>query len=412
MKYAIIYHANCNDGAVAAAVAYGALTPSNNQIETFAVNYGFDFPDAIDSSYRRVFIVDFAFPPDVLEKVAEQYSDVNFVTIDHHASAIEKYNDYEMPDNCDFEFETGPSISGASLTWGFFHNTPKPDLVLDVADRDTWVFDRKNSKVTHQALINLDSRDPEVLWKDFLSTKVKENYAKLVDFGRPFQRSWDKTLEEISEMAFYRTYSVGPLKGQPCVLVNAPYKYLSDAAEWIRQNDERCTDEVLFIGFVVRKNGVSLSFRSEKGTDFARQRAQAFGGGGHDQSAGANIQFGQFMDILTGGRSWRPKNIQHFFVVSENALKPWLCSDKRWAEAVLKSSRIELETKLEQNTLTLIQLKVGDRDLQRRELSSLKDLSLIVYKSVDGELETVHVKDKRYEKSVTQEVVKVTQGQK
>lgn len=309
MKRAVIYHAKCNDGVTAAAIALTRFEVQNpdsgEDVGVFACNYGYDFPKEIPLGCHEVYIVDFSFPPDVMMEVADRMPSTQFWILDHHASAIEKYDDYVMPANVHLKFATGPGVSGASIAWDFFFPDAEwvPDLVLDVADRDTWVFSRPNTKAIHQALLSMgENRKPEYVMDYFLCSQQErgEKYSELVSVGGQLLNAYNAALKEIHGSAFYRQFkTMGPYKDLQVCLVNCPYQYISDMAEYVRQNDDRWTEDMLFIGFVVRKNGVSLSFRSETG--IAKPVAESYGGGGHPDSAGANVTYGTLIDLLTTG---------------------------------------------------------------------------------------------------------------
>ena len=100
-----MYHKNCTDGFGSALAAHYKFGDSAMYIP---VNYGEPVPSEIKEG-DEIYIVDFSFPRDVLEKLAESHK---VQVIDHHktAEAALKGLDY-----CLFDMKH----SGAVLTWQF-----------------------------------------------------------------------------------------------------------------------------------------------------------------------------------------------------------------------------------------------------------------------------------------------------
>src|SRR5262249_44090032 len=74
------YHANCTDGAAAAAV----IKRKHPGAQCFAMNHGDPIP--IEVAKKRLFIVDFSFDPETLQRLKEKASEVRWY--DHHKTAV------------------------------------------------------------------------------------------------------------------------------------------------------------------------------------------------------------------------------------------------------------------------------------------------------------------------------------
>lgn len=79
-----------------------------------------------------VIVVDYSFKPEEMKLVKEQ---CNFTWIDHHVSAIKNSKKYGYDDINGLR-EIG--LSGAELTWKFYHGNSIPEFVRLVGDYDTF----------------------------------------------------------------------------------------------------------------------------------------------------------------------------------------------------------------------------------------------------------------------------------
>lgn len=156
MKTIILYHGDW-DGIVSAWVAKKALmmgavggrlqrTPVKEEdIELEGVQYNQPFQMSISGA--DVYILDFSFPPDFMRTITEAAKRVTM--IDHHVSAIKKWEGAPVPDNLKLVFDT--EHAGCFLTYMYFFNNPEdpddehciwefPPLVAYAEDHDLWNF--------------------------------------------------------------------------------------------------------------------------------------------------------------------------------------------------------------------------------------------------------------------------------
>tara|TARA_Y100000310_G_scaffold35421_1_gene33457 strand:+ start:2323 stop:3663 length:1341 start_codon:yes stop_codon:yes gene_type:complete len=82
----IIYHHPCTDGFTAAWIAYSFF---NGECDLHRGRYQTDPPDVIG---REVYILDFSYPREVLEKMAEKAEKI--VLLDHHSTAYEELKNW------------------------------------------------------------------------------------------------------------------------------------------------------------------------------------------------------------------------------------------------------------------------------------------------------------------------------
>lgn len=153
-----LYHANCLDGFAAAYCCWLTVKDKPSVCQFIPVQYGDPLPAIPDGS--KVAIVDFSFPRDVLDALAER---CDLTVLDHHKTAEEAlrgapYAIFDM------------TKSGCRLAWEHFYPwrhlqatfptpkgwIPKPEqsyvgslipfaLVL-IEDRDLWKFENKETK--------------------------------------------------------------------------------------------------------------------------------------------------------------------------------------------------------------------------------------------------------------------------
>ena len=128
----VIYHRDCTDGFTAAWVAWLKFGDTAVYLDT---TYGEDPPNVHNCD---VWIVDFSYPREVLEKMHTEAKSLR--VFDHHktAEAALKGLDY-----CVFDMHR----SGAGITWDeLFADTPRPELINYVEDRDLWTWGLENSR--------------------------------------------------------------------------------------------------------------------------------------------------------------------------------------------------------------------------------------------------------------------------
>ena len=128
----VLYHAGCDDGFGA---AYAIWLKYGYKAKYIPVQYGQDFPEV--SPGETVFVVDFSYPRDILQDIANR---CKLVVLDHHKTA--------MDDLADLPFaHFDMNKSGAVLAWEYFHpNRPIPVLLKYVQDYDLWTKELINTE--------------------------------------------------------------------------------------------------------------------------------------------------------------------------------------------------------------------------------------------------------------------------
>jgi hypothetical protein len=260
MKPLVIYHAGCTDGIVAAWAVWKQL---GDEAEYRAMNYG-DPPPA-DVVGRVVIIVDFSFKRPDMARLRDQA--VAMTTLDHHKSA--KAELQALPD-CHFDMER----SGAGMAWDFFHQgKPRPWIVDYVEDRDLWRFKLPDSRIINNYL--------QVMERSIMAVEeaCEAGVGAACAQGSAMQLAIDDYLERTRSYAGrarLHAYDV------PCV--NAGGYFVSELVGGLAEGQP-----FAFAWFQRADGKYIYSLRSRKGGVDVSEVAKQYGGGGHAQAAGFEV---------------------------------------------------------------------------------------------------------------------------
>ncbi len=312
MKPLVIYHANCTDGFGAAFAAWCKL---GNDAEYLPMHYSDDPLKDIAYEGRDVYILDFSVPRVDMDRLLDLASKV--VWLDHHKSAFEmwcedgereKFTQGEViprsgakPVACHILLDNNKS--GALLAWEYFHpEKGVPLLIRMIDDRDRWQFKLDDSKSLHAGL------QLEKPW-------TFERWAELVP---AMGGSWGALGDVISNgYASLRAYNEqikhSVKKAERCTILPAVINSAdSYKGPWVWSPSNQCYVAGLAVNTPVNISEVGHELAKASGTfglvwyyDGATGRAncslrsngdydvsaiaKAFGGGGHKNAAGFNI---------------------------------------------------------------------------------------------------------------------------
>ena len=274
------HHAGCADGWCSAWLVRQAF-PGAHLVPQ---KYGNGLPAEELYAGKRVFVVDFSYPPAELKVMAEAAESV--VVLDHHASAIERWKDEwgggdqcgecddGWADNVRIRFDV--RMSGAGLTWMWFHGSDTPPwIVRYVQDRDLWKWEMPDS---HEVNAYIRTQPMTVEAWDDLSHMLSSIEGRLTadSIGRAIlqreRQIIDKAVRNAFEMAF---------AGYIVPVVNT--------TEMISEiGNELCKGKpfaAMYQDDLKRRKRV-WSLRSCDGGEDVSKIAMRFGGGGHRHAAG------------------------------------------------------------------------------------------------------------------------------
>lgn len=268
----VIYHHPCADGFTAAWVAVRAL----KKVEMYPANYGQPPPPAGYCEGREVYILDFSYPREVLERLERESMDL--VVLDHHKTAA-------------LELEGLPyalfdmTRSGAMLAWDHFYPDRKDALALVkyVQDRDLWT-----KQLPHIEEISALIKSTDLTLKAWteLALHLDHNFDDAVTVGEGalrYRNALVKGAVEGADMGYFRHSS--PLVPIACV----SQEIRSDVGNALLLAHPEAPYSVTVR---VTAEGYSYSLRStderaDVGEICARMRnLGALNGGGHRNAAG------------------------------------------------------------------------------------------------------------------------------
>lgn len=279
----VLYHGKqCPDGFGAALAAWLFY---EGQVELLGLDHGDvqSLADLPDVAGRAVYILDFSFGEDILRGMDERAA--KLVLLDHHLSAAEKLTGFTC--RCGVvHFDM--NRSGARLAWEFFHpDSPIPDLIRYVEDRDIWVWQYPESAAYLAAL----DMEPFTLerWAQIARFTAEEAQAFMAR-GAAMDEKFRHLAQEIAEGAQPLVFN-----GVQGLMVNAPGMFHSLVGDIL----SRQSGTFALMWTAGKKGVVKAGLRSQP--DFnCIPLAQSMGGGGHAQACGFRMPYARLPDLLAG----------------------------------------------------------------------------------------------------------------
>lgn len=281
----IIYHADW-DGIVSAWVARNALRKAGTELVFYSINYGYPPPEI--SPHHDVYILDFAFPPDVFVDFCKGRTGKT-VQLDHHKTAIEKYNvrtgipfNYP-PDRSNNTVIFEQDMAGCEMTLRYFKGCYEGDeLNIDVAlvdyaaDHDLWKFKQIDSKKIRAVMRSY----PQTLEAcDEINTKMRKDHRGLVEEGEAIGRFMERQIESACRHA-----ELMEIQGVRCWAAQVPFDGLiSEVAGRLAGKEG---GEFGVCWFKLQGTTWCYSLRSRGDFDVSEIAKQFEGGGGHAKAAG------------------------------------------------------------------------------------------------------------------------------
>ena len=284
MQPLIIYHSHCWDGLASAWVAQQAYPQA-------ILHPAIHSESPPDVTGKDVYIVDFSYKRNVLERMAAEAK--SLTVIDHHETA---QKDLQGLDYCVFDLEK----SGAGLTWDyFFPDRPRPWVINYVEDQDLWRFKFPNSKSINAGLGShprtLETfnrfgllRKPESwiaaarifikrLFQDPLAQQTDLDLAFLTALGNPVIQYRDQLVERVSAHAKMISF-----EGYQVPFVNTLILQSEVGAKLAENNPFSIT-------WSYQNGRYVYSLRSKD--VHVGEIAAKYGGGGHPRSSGFQLDY-------------------------------------------------------------------------------------------------------------------------
>lgn len=261
----IIHHADCWDG-IAAAWAVRQAAPN---AEVFAARYGDTPPDVTG---RKVAVVDFSYPRDVLLSMRDCACDL--IVLDHHKTAAAAL---EGLDFARFHM----SKSGCRMAWEWAQPAlPLPKLLEHIEDRDLWRF------------VEADTRAICACLRTFpMTIDVVDLYAthsgayRLREYGSIVLRYEAQLVARHVSRAVRSVLHVGD-RDEDVVTVEVLAVNASTHQSEIGEALYTKHPELPIALYFAVDDGWVVSLRSAEGGPDVSELAKANGGGGHRHAAG------------------------------------------------------------------------------------------------------------------------------
>lgn len=264
----VIYHKNCNDGTAA---AHAAWLKFGDKATYIPMSYGDKMPEMHDLEY--LYIVDFSFKHDVMNKLNKDYPN-KVMVIDHHKTALADLNG--IP-NCIFNMEK----CGAVLCWNFFHpNKELPKFYKFIQDYDLWT---KALPYTEEATAYINSFERTI--------KIFDEHVKTFDID------FDGVRTQGAAMLRYHTRDVDKVCSSArkhkwdgeidCIIVNTPAFLASDVGDALARKNP---DAKFMCCYSDTHDGFRYYSLRSKGEFDVSAIAAKFGGGGHKNASGFLIK--------------------------------------------------------------------------------------------------------------------------
>jgi oligoribonuclease NrnB/cAMP/cGMP phosphodiesterase (DHH superfamily) len=223
----IFYH-NDLDGQCSARIIHDSIARGHNDVSYVSVNYEKDFPFDVLKDNERVFIVDYSIEPSEMKDLLEITKDV--VWIDHHKTAIEKYEDFpvtlagireEGRAGCELTFEYLQKTLEISHEDALrFINTKEGkhyksgrniNFINLIGDWDVWRFDfGDNTREFHYGLLGQDTHPESEFWERIKNPQGLNDYIqtgqKILNYEKTRSKEYIERFGYEVDFRGYRIY--------------------------------------------------------------------------------------------------------------------------------------------------------------------------------------------------------------
>lgn len=316
IKPLVIFHSSCADGFGAAFAAWLKLGESDSieeGAEYVPMQYG-TVPD-IESwhmqyaiSRREVYILDFSFPRQTMDYL---FSVARRVTwLDHHKTAFEMWCEDGERSLCEQsngrdEVILDNNKSGAMLAWEYFHPGEEiPQFIRHIDDYDRWQFKIEGSKAFQKALWSYapwSFKQWEQMWVDswgFTHSSGLEGMDAFITEGEAILRAHDQNVQSVVKGSARECWIKAPepidlpgsfldgvTQGWQGLAANCPPHLTSDVGHELANQSG-----TFGLCWTLGQSGTvaKCSLRSNGEYDVSAI-ARTFGGGGHRNAAGFEV---------------------------------------------------------------------------------------------------------------------------
>lgn len=279
-----IYHNKDFDG-----IASGAIMKYHHKdIKLFGYDYGDEFDFTILNKNEMVIMSDVSFDMDIMNKIADESA--SFMWIDHHISAINKYNKQLTNRNKIFIL-LDSNFSACELTWKAFNSTKEIPLIIQyLGEYDT--FRTHDDKFRWNNIIfpfqlgmrsickNVHDFPYHLLDGDFNFDSNEITIQSIIDRGKIILDYYNNNNEYICNFCSFEAN----INGYRALCING-FGLSSEAFK--SKYDESKHDLMLCFCYIDGKYKITL-YTTKDDVDCSLI-AQSHGGGGHKKAAGCQV---------------------------------------------------------------------------------------------------------------------------
>ncbi|MBR2273606.1 MAG: hypothetical protein IJ864_02080 [Alphaproteobacteria bacterium] len=270
-----VYHSADHDGKGSAAI----VRYLHKDCELLGYNYDQEIPYEEIEKHHDVIICDISFPMEYMFKL---HLEKNLIWIDHHASAIQAYEQYMKEHELGFGIKGLRAIDNAAieLTWKyFFPDNSVPEGVHLLALNDLFDLRDKRVRPFEYAFLSLGVNRPyEKVWRDLFEDKI--DIPLMVEKGLAilsYIKHRDYRL--VRNMAFEGKF--GELR---FIAAN-----MAQAGSDFFESLDNIKNYHFMVSFSLNKRHKwNLSFRTTRDDVDVSAIAATLGGGGHKKASGAS----------------------------------------------------------------------------------------------------------------------------
>lgn len=251
--------------------------------EFIQINYGTEFPFETIHPNEQIYIVDYSILPEEMDRLLCITKDV--VYIDHHISAIKKYEDYPH----EIKGVRYNGVAGCMLTYCYLRHMDNGRITFNelmtkdapmftkyIADYDVWTFEYGDDtrKFNLGSELHDLSPDGELLERVYNFSIDQSFCSEIIKQGETIMQYRDNWARDYCKSKGFET----ELDGYKCYALNLAM-VSSDHFKSVNEDDYD-----MFIGFSFDGKIWTYSLRSAK-VDCS-EIAVKYGGGGHKGAAG------------------------------------------------------------------------------------------------------------------------------
>lgn len=295
MKTVGFYHKSDLDGRCSSAI----LKYHIPDITLVGIDHGDPFPWNMINSGTIVYMCDFSLPDiNLMYRLWEKSAE--FIWIDHHKSAIERYNtfcnDFYTINRTSWSLSGSRSIGKAAceLTWEWFHPNEEVPLFIELlgaydtwrnSDQDFW----EEMILPFQYGVQIESMNPEYhmeIWKEYFEDSGNLNgiLQETVEQGTSIHDYLNQRNAQNAERNAYEA----EFEGIRAICINS-LEHSSSILDSVYNPD---IHDIMIV-YTHQKDSWYISLYSTKDDIDCSKLASKYGGGGHFSASGFRISNNQ-----------------------------------------------------------------------------------------------------------------------